>query len=173
MTVQTSIPRLTGEELLTLMVAHELRTRQQRRGHLGPPEPFPPCPVCQVTVTRQDTTLGLEDEHQKVLTLRPCGHRMSYNLKVVYQLHGKARELADQREAVAARPEPLHVRVRSVVKARRLKQVWIAQQIHTSDKRLSELLNGRARMSLEWAERILDVCGMELVIDIRPKGGGS
>lgn len=63
----------------------------------------------------------------------------------------------------------LHQKVREVVKASGLKQTWMADRLGTSEKHLSQLLTGRAVMTLEWARRIVELCGMELVVSIRPR----
>lgn len=65
----------------------------------------------------------------------------------------------------------LHEQVKAAVKASGLKQVWIAERLGVSEKHLSQLLTGRVVMSLEWAERILGLCGMELVVSVRPMQG--
>ncbi|NUS82714.1 MAG: hypothetical protein HOY75_08170 [Streptomyces sp.] len=65
----------------------------------------------------------------------------------------------------------LLVQVQSAVRESGLKQKWIAQQLHIGEKHLSQVLNGRVSMTLEWAERILGLCGMELVVTVRPRGG--
>lgn len=62
--------------------------------------------------------------------------------------------------------------VRAAVRASGLKQRWIAGRLNVSDKHLSQLLTGRVPMTLDWAERILALCGMELVVAVRPKAGG-
>ncbi|MFI0822242.1 helix-turn-helix domain-containing protein [Streptomyces sp. NPDC021098] len=60
--------------------------------------------------------------------------------------------------------DSLHEQVRAAVKASGLKQVWIAERLSTSEKHLSQLLTGRAPMSLEWAEQILALCGKRVRI---------
>ena len=67
----------------------------------------------------------------------------------------------------------LLVQVQKAVRESGLKQKWIAAHLHTGEKHLSHLLNGRASMTLEWAERILDLCGMELTVTVRPRTGGG
>lgn len=73
-------------------------------------------------------------------------------------------------------PEPvpiaqgdLHIQVRAAVRESGLKQKWMADRLHVSDKHLSQLLTGRVALTLDWAERILALCGMELVVSVRPK----
>jgi antitoxin component HigA of HigAB toxin-antitoxin module len=82
-------------------------------------------------------------------------------------------EAALARESAAGElgPAPLHEQVRDAVKASGLKQTWMARQLGVSEKHLSQLLTGRAVLTLEWAQRILELCGMELVVSIRPRSG--
>ena len=85
-------------------------------------------------------------------------------------------EAALERETAGRRPPqatPLHEQVKDVVRDSGLKQTWIARQLEVSDKHLSQLLTGRVVMTLEWAQRIVALCGMELVVTIRPKEGGN
>ena len=65
----------------------------------------------------------------------------------------------------------LHDQVRAVVKASGLKQTWMAERLGVGEKHLSQLLTGRAVLTLEWAERILGLCGMDLEVSIRPRQG--
>ncbi|MFF7190549.1 transcriptional regulator [Streptomyces sp. NPDC008222] len=71
------------------------------------------------------------------------------------------------RSALASLPE----QVRGAVRESGLKQKWIADRLHVSEKHLSQLLTGRVAMTPEWAERILGLCGMELVVSVRPRSG--
>lgn len=95
-------PRLTGDQLLELMVAGERRSRQRRRGDTDQLAPYAPCPVCRQPVDEQTVTLGNADEDDRVLTVRPCGHRAAYNLKVAQQMVLKAKETVDEEEQCAA-----------------------------------------------------------------------
>jgi hypothetical protein len=95
------IPRLTGDQLLELMVACELRNRQRRATDEEPTAPFRPCPLCGQPVDTQTVTLGLKDFDERVLTVGPCGCRMTYNLKVAKQYVSRANDLADQAEEAA------------------------------------------------------------------------
>lgn len=54
--------------------------------------------------------------------------------------------------------------VRQCLKAAGLKQTHVAHTLHTTDTHLSRMLNGQARMNLTWAERIVELCGRELLI---------
>ncbi|MFD5848351.1 helix-turn-helix domain-containing protein [Streptomyces chartreusis] len=72
----------------------------------------------------------------------------------------------------ASAQERLLQQVQMAVKGAGLKRRWIAERLHVSDKHLSQLLTGRASMTLNWAEQILRVCGLELVVKVRPQDGG-
>jgi ribosome-binding protein aMBF1 (putative translation factor) len=84
----------------------------------------------------------------------------------------------DLQAGMSRKPEPdlvvqgqLHEHVRTAVRDAGLKQKWIADRLHVSEKHLSQILTGRVEMKLEWAERIVALCGMELVVSIRPRPG--
>jgi DNA-binding XRE family transcriptional regulator len=81
--------------------------------------------------------------------------------------------LARESTARASGLALLHEQVREAVKASGLKQTWMARQLGVSEKHLSQLLTGRAGLTWEWADRILELCGMELVVSIRPRTGGG
>ncbi|MET8585671.1 hypothetical protein ABZX39_33110 [Streptomyces collinus] len=98
MTNSTSLPALTGEQLLPLLVADKLRHQQHDYDHPLRLAPLPPCPLCQSDVTKQTFTLGMGDLDERVLTCEPCGHRMTYSLRVAEQLQGQAQRLAVQEE---------------------------------------------------------------------------
>lgn len=98
MTEQTDIPRLTGEQLLELMVAIERRNRQRRHDTDAVLAPYPPCPVCRQPVDAQSATLGTADVDDRVLTVQPCGHRATYSLKVAQQFVGRAKTIVDQED---------------------------------------------------------------------------
>lgn len=66
----------------------------------------------------------------------------------------------------------LLAQVQAAVKNSGLKQTWIAQRLEASEKHLSQLLTGRVEMTLDWAERILALCGLDLDVTVRPKAGG-
>lgn len=90
--------KLSRDQLRTLMVASERRNRQWRDGSMAAPTPFPACAVCGVAVDSQKATLGLDDVDERVLTVGPCGHRMSYNLKVAQQLVDRVQQIVDEEE---------------------------------------------------------------------------
>lgn len=68
--------------------------------------------------------------------------------------------------------DSLPAKVREAVRDSGLKQRWIAARLHISEKHLSQLMTGRVEMTPEWAERILGLCGMELVVSVRPRQEG-
>jgi plasmid maintenance system antidote protein VapI len=98
---------------------------------------------------------------------------------LAYQPHYQA--ILDNQAGVSRPVQPgvpvaqglLREQVRAAVRDSGLKQKWIADRLHVSEKHLSQLLTGRVDMTLEWAERILALCGMELVISVQPKAGGG
>lgn len=65
--------------------------------------------------------------------------------------------------------KPLRDNIRRCVNESGLTQVSIAAHLGISEKHLSHMLLGKASMTLEWAARIADVCGYELIITITPK----
>lgn len=55
--------------------------------------------------------------------------------------------------------EQLRTQVRAALKACGLKQIWIADKLGISQKHLSQILTGRVSLTLDWAEKILTLCG--------------
>lgn len=92
-------------------------------------------------------------------------------------LYQPVYELALEREAAraprAGAQELLLAQVQAAVKHSGLKQTWMAQRLVVSDKHLSQMLTGRVPLTLEWAEKILALCGMELDVTVRPRAGGA
>jgi hypothetical protein len=88
-------------------------------------------------------------------------------------MHQPTYEAALAREASSCGPAPalLHEQVREAVRASGLKQTWIAGRLGITEKHLSQLLTGRVGMTLYWARQVLDLCGMELVVTVRPLPG--
>lgn len=101
-----------------------------------------------------------------------CPSCLAYRPKYETALDLQAGSLRTRVAEVTAEGTLLE-QVQKVVKASGLKQKWIAQQLHTGEKHLSHLLNGRVTMTLAWAERIVNLCGMELVVAVRPWAGGG
>lgn len=64
----------------------------------------------------------------------------------------------------------LRTHAMSAVKNSGLRQRYIAEQLHLTEKHLSQMLLGRAPMSVEWADRILRICGKRLVISVEDDG---
>lgn len=56
--------------------------------------------------------------------------------------------------------------VHSALAAANISQVEAARQLNLSTKHMSQMLTGRATLTVGWAERILDLCGMRLVIGL-------
>lgn len=50
-----------------------------------------------------------------------------------------------------------------------LKQIFIAHRIGITEKHLSHLLTGKVAMTINWAEKIVDVCRKPLRIDLEPR----
>ena len=99
MTGQDEALKLSKDQLRTLMVASERRNRQSRDADSAAPEaPFPPCAVCGAAVDSQKATLGLSDVDERILTVGPCGHRMSYNLKAALRLVDEVQQIVDEEE---------------------------------------------------------------------------
>jgi hypothetical protein len=93
------VRKLTGDQLLTLMVACERRNRQSRDGSSpAPVAPYPACAVCDAAVDSQTVTLGLDDVDERILTVGPCGHRMSYNLKVAEQMVARVQKTVEEED---------------------------------------------------------------------------
>ncbi|NEC92304.1 hypothetical protein [Streptomyces sp. SID12501] len=97
MTEQAEAMKLSGDQLLALMVASERRNRQSHDdSSTAPITPFAPCAVCDTAVDSQKATLGMADVDERVLTVGPCGHRMSYNRKVAEQMAGRVQKIVDE-----------------------------------------------------------------------------
>lgn len=60
----------------------------------------------------------------------------------------------------------LRTQVRAALSAVSLSQAEAARRLGLSQKHVSQMLTGRAPLSLEWAERLLALCGMRLVITL-------
>ncbi len=67
--------------------------------------------------------------------------------------------------------ETLLYQVRQAVQESGLSRTVMAQRLHVSQAHLSRLLTGKRTMSLEWAQAILGLCGLELVVSVRPQTG--
>lgn len=60
--------------------------------------------------------------------------------------------------------DSLREQVRAALTAAGISQAFVARELGVSTKHLSQMLTGRAPLSLEWAERILDMCGMRVEV---------
>ena len=60
--------------------------------------------------------------------------------------------------------EQLRTHVRAALEAANLSQAEICRQLGLSTKHMNMMLTGKATLTLEWAERIVDLCGMRLVV---------
>lgn len=63
-----------------------------------------------------------------------------------------------------AAEESLRTQVRAALSATRISQAEVARELGLSTKHMSQMLTGRAPLSLEWAERIAAVCGMRVEV---------
>lgn len=60
----------------------------------------------------------------------------------------------------------LRAQVRTALRTAHISQASVARQLGLSTKHLCQMLTGRATLTLDWAEKVLDVCGMRIVIGI-------
>ena len=60
--------------------------------------------------------------------------------------------------------ESLRGQVRAALEATRMSQAEAAREMGVSTKHLCQMLTGRAPLSLEWAERIVALCGMRVEV---------
>ena len=78
------LPRLTNEQLLELLAAEE-------RAKHDPDTNRPDCFTCHSAVTVWATGFGDDHEDERVVEVRPCGHRATYSAEVGEALAGHAR----------------------------------------------------------------------------------
>jgi len=64
--------------------------------------------------------------------------------------------------------QQLRTHVRAALQAAGLSQAEVCRQLGASTKYMSQMLTGRAALTLTWAEGILGLCGHSLVIGTRP-----
>jgi transcriptional regulator with XRE-family HTH domain len=69
----------------------------------------------------------------------------------------------------SAAEDALRALVRGAIQGAGLKQKFIAERLGVSEKHLSQMLTGRAVLTLDWAERILALAGKRLVIDVEAR----
>lgn len=60
--------------------------------------------------------------------------------------------------------ENLREQVRAALDTTQTSQVVIARELKVSTKHLCQMLTGRAPLTLEWAEKIVNVCGMRVEV---------
>lgn len=58
----------------------------------------------------------------------------------------------------------LRVIVRAALREERISQAEAARQLGLSTKHMSQMLTGRSPLSLDWAERLLGLCGKRLAV---------
>ena len=63
--------------------------------------------------------------------------------------------------------EQLRTLVRSALEAAGLSQAEAARQLGLSTKHLCQMLTGHATLTLTWAEGLIGLCGMSIVIEAR------
>lgn len=59
--------------------------------------------------------------------------------------------------------------VRLMLGQRRISQRQLAIRLHTTQKHISQMLNGHTGMSLDWAEKIADVCDYDVRLVFTPR----
>lgn len=62
--------------------------------------------------------------------------------------------------------DDLRAQVRAALAATRISQAEAARQLGLTNKHMSHMLTGRATLTLGWAEAILAVCGLRIVIGL-------
>ena len=60
--------------------------------------------------------------------------------------------------------ESMRTQVRAALEAAGISQAEACRRLGVSTKHLNQMLTGKAPISLDWAERILALCGMRLVV---------
>jgi plasmid maintenance system antidote protein VapI len=60
--------------------------------------------------------------------------------------------------------DQLRSQVRAALERTRISQAEAARQLGLSTKHMSQMLTGRATLTLDWAERIVALCGMRIVV---------
>ncbi|MFD8667057.1 helix-turn-helix domain-containing protein [Streptomyces microflavus] len=65
----------------------------------------------------------------------------------------------------------LRAQVKAALTTARISQAEAARQLDLSTKHMSHMLTGRATLTLDWADRILTLCGMTLAVAAIPDTG--
>lgn len=60
--------------------------------------------------------------------------------------------------------DALRAEVRAALAARGISQASAARQLGLTQKHVSQMLTGRATLTIAWADRILALCGLRLQI---------
>lgn len=60
----------------------------------------------------------------------------------------------------------LRRQVKAALRAAGISQAQAARDLGLSTKHMSHMLTGRATLTLDWADRLLALCGMRLVVSI-------
>ncbi|MEU3507693.1 helix-turn-helix transcriptional regulator [Streptomyces longwoodensis] len=63
--------------------------------------------------------------------------------------------------------EQLRTQVRAALTRAQISQAEACRRLGLSTKHMNMMLTGRATLTLDWAERILALCGKRLVIETR------
>jgi len=63
--------------------------------------------------------------------------------------------------------EQLRTQVRSALIHAKISQAEAARRLGLSNKHLNQMITGRAPLTLAWAERLLSLCGMRIVIGLQ------
>lgn len=66
--------------------------------------------------------------------------------------------------------EALRTQVRAALRTAGISQAKACRQLGLTTKHMSRMLTGRAPLTLDWAEQILDLCGIQIVIGIHSRG---
>ena len=65
---------------------------------------------------------------------------------------------------MSAAEDSLRKQVRASLESARISQASVSRELGVSTKHLCQMLTGRAPLSLEWAERIVALCGMRVEV---------
>lgn len=60
--------------------------------------------------------------------------------------------------------DQIRIEVRVAIAASGLTQAAVARRIGCSQKHVSAMLSGKTRLAIDWADKITQVCGRQLVI---------
>lgn len=60
--------------------------------------------------------------------------------------------------------DDLRHQLRAALEQARISQAEAARQLGLSNKHMNQMLTGRATLTLDWADRIAELCGMRIVV---------